>query len=485
MSETLFASLRRSIFEDTSLDQIYDEIRETYRSSAYPWVIGYSGGKDSTTVLQLVWYALAALHPDERKKPVYVLSSDTLVETPMIVSYIDATLRQINETAQREGLPFQARKVVPRTTDTFWVNLIGRGYPAPYSNFRWCTDRLKIQPANRFIKETVARYGEVVLAMGVRRAESARRAQSMNGHERRGRHLSYHHDLAGAYVYTPLEDWQTDDVWQYLLQVPSPWGGNNRDLAALYQTAQAGECPLVIDKTTPSCGGGRFGCWTCTVVERDRAMDAAIDADEENEWMIPLAEFRSFLVSTQDPAKKHEIREHKRRNGRVEERDGHFVWGPYTLAFRKELLRRLLETELQVQRGGPNPTTRLITDDELHEIRRLWRTESQDWADSVPEIYHRVIGRPLPGLVATGDAFGPREKDLLTRLAAARKVNPNLVLKLVDIERQMSGMQRRTAIQNRIDSVLGEDWRSREDVLSTAITLQRSDVPVADSGVSI
>lgn len=479
MSETLFTALNRSIFDDVNLDQIYEEIRDTYRSSPYPWVIGYSGGKDSTTVLQLAWYAISELPPEERTKPVYVLSSDTLVETPMIVSYIDTALRSITETAKREGVPFEAHKVVPRTTDTFWVNLIGRGYPAPYSNFRWCTDRMKIQPANRFIKECVARYGEVVLLMGVRRAESARRAQAMNGHERRGRHLSYHHDLRGAYVYTPIEDWLVDDVWQYLMQVPSPWGTDNRDLAALYQSAQSGECPLVIDKTTPSCGGGRFGCWTCTVVERDRAMDAAIDADERNEWMIPLADFRAELVETQDPTKKADIREHKRRNGRVEERDGHFIWGPYQPWYRKYLLRRILEVERRVQHDGPDPHMRLILDEELHEIRRLWRMEMQDWEDSVPKIYEEVTGKRLPGLVDEGDVFGPREKEVLTRLAAGGNVPPDLVLKLVDLERQMYGMQRRATIQNKIDGILSEDWRTRDEVLSTAVSLQS--LPDADS----
>lgn len=308
------------------------------------------------------------------------------------------------------------------------------------------------------------------MLLGVRRAESARRAQAMNGHARKGKNLSYHHDLRGAYVYTPLEDWATDDVWQYLLQVPSPWGGNNRDLAALYQTAQAGECPLVIDKTTPSCGGGRFGCWTCTVVTRDRAMEAMIDAGEE--WMQPLVEFRDELAATQDPARKPEIREHKRRNGRVEERDGHFVWGPYTPDFRKHLLRRLLETEREVQQVGPDPEMRLITDDELHEIRRLWRTEMHDWEDSVPRIYQDVVGKPLPGLTNEHGAFSGREKAVLTRISQQRNVPGDLVFKLIDLEGQMFGRMRRTAVQAKIDHVLSEDWRTRDEVLRSAVTLQ-------------
>jgi DNA sulfur modification protein DndC len=87
-------------------------------------------------------------------------------------------------------MPFTAEIVMPRLEDTFWVNMIGRGYPAPYRRFRWCTDRLKIQPANRFIEEKVDHCSEVVLVLGVRRAESATRAQVMSLHRKPGELLS-------------------------------------------------------------------------------------------------------------------------------------------------------------------------------------------------------------------------------------------------------------------------------------------------------
>jgi DNA sulfur modification protein DndC len=293
----------------------------------------------------------------------------------------------------------------------------------------------------------------------------------MNGHARKGKNLSYHHDLRGAYVYTPIEDWLVDDVWQYLLQVPSPWGGNNRDLAALYATAQSGECPLVIDKTTPSCGGGRFGCWTCTVVTKDKALEAMIDSGEE--WMSPLLEFRDFLASTQQPDKKPAIREHKRRNGRVEERDGHFVWGPYQAWFRKDLLRRLLRAQVAVQRNGPDPHMKLITDEELHEIRKLWRIEMYDWEDSLPLIYQEETGERLSGTANEGGPFTERDKNVLIEISNKHEVPNELVLKLIDLERRMYGMQRRTTIQHKIDAILSEDWRSREEVLSTAVTLNQ------------
>ncbi len=486
MEQSIGHSQTNSVFETRSIEDIYSEIQETYASTKLPWVIGYSGGKDSTTVVQLIWYALSRLPRELLTVPVYIIASDTLVETPVIVDHLNDTLRKMNEMAERQGLPFEAHKVSPQVTDTFWVNLIGRGYPAPNQRFRWCTERMKIQPANRFIMETAAKFGEVVMVLGGRKSESASRAQVMTSKHGKitGSRLGRHHILSRAYVYTPIAEFSTDDVWTYLLQVQSPWGGNNRDLAAMYRTANSGECPLVVDTTTPSCGNSRFGCWTCTVVTRDKSMEAMIDNGEE--WMLPLLEFRDWLADTQDPSKKHLYREYKRRTGEVlveaktadGERlrglkaidqyldesdetitDAKLIRGPYRLDFCKQLLSRLLETQNQVRREGPDPNVELITEPEIHEIRRLWRTERQDWEDSVPGIYESATGTSLDWLQDDIGAFTTQEYRVLDELCKESDVPTDLVARLMEQERQMQGMQRRAGIMSRIDSVLSEEWR--------------------------
>ena len=171
--------------------------------------------------------------PRKRKKPVYVISTDTFVETPTIADYIDRALAKINDAAKRQHLPISATKLFPLINDSFWVNLIGRGYPAPSQLFRWCTERLKIKPADRFILEKVSQHGEIILVLGVRKLESATRAQVMKLYKIKGKTLSRHSKFPQSFVYTPIEDFSKDDVWLYLLQNPSPWGGNNRDLLAL------------------------------------------------------------------------------------------------------------------------------------------------------------------------------------------------------------------------------------------------------------
>jgi DNA sulfur modification protein DndC len=457
----------------TLYEQTLDEIRQVYLADERPWVIGFSGGKDSTVTLQLVWYALRGLEPSERRKHVYVISGDTLVETPVIIDYLTQALTLINEHAEQEGLPLSAHKVIPSVEESFWVNLIGKGYPAPTSRFRWCTARMKISPANRFILDRVAEHGEVILALGVRSQESATRAQLMSFRRIKDSLLSRHSTLPNAFVYTPISDYSLDDVWAYLLQVPNPWGRDNNDLLGLYRNSSAGECPLVVDTTTPSCGSSRFGCWVCTVVTKDKAMEAMIDNGEE--WLEPLLEVRDFLAETQDPKRKVEVRDHVRRNGKVMpksygDKDDPFVRGPYTLEFCQEVLRRLLRAERASREAAPtDQEVGLINEPELLEIRRIWRNERNDWSDALPKIFEEETGETLD--LPDDDQATPNAEDeaLLAELTTKHELPLGLVKRLIDTERDLQGLQRRSRIMDQLGTVLKQEWRSESDLVAELV----------------
>lgn len=455
--------------EDLSIPSVLKEIQETYQNYTYPWIIGYSGGKDSTTALQLVWYAIEGLPKSKRDKPIYIISSDTLVETPVIVNHVNENIQLMNKAAREKSLPFTAIKLIPEINDTFWVNLIGRGYPAPTSIFRWCTDRLKIQPSNKFILNKVSENGEVILVLGVRKGESITRDQVINMHRIRGHKLARHGQLPGAWVYMPIETFTADDVWTYLIQSKSPWEGNNRNLSSLYRSAQSGECPLVVDNFTPSCGNSRFGCWTCTVVNRDRSMEAMIDSGED--WMIPLLEYRDWLSSTQDPEVKPQQREYRSRDGHIKiSKDGRLRYRTYTLDFSKVMLKKLLESELQIRQYNPNFS--LISEPELRLIRRIWITERRDWGDGLPQIYFQVIGNNLDW--ERIDVIRPNQLDakILEKVAKDDGVPMQLVQELLDAEWQSYGMRRRAGIHNKIRKALSKDWRSLAQIQVTMAQIQ-------------
>ena len=340
------------------LSNIRQDICEEYLSKDqnYPWIIGFSAGKDSTALLQLTLEAILDLAPDERTRPVHILINDTLVESPIYEAHMSRVIKRIESALPALDAPITINRVVPGLDQTFWVNLIGRGYPSPNRQFRWCTDRMKIAPTNDFIKSIVSENGQTILLLGVRRDESSQRSKSIDRYNLHSSRLNPHNSLSGCLVYRPIVDITTDELWMFLLQVPPPWGGSHRDLVTLYRNLSGGECPLVLDRNdAPSCGTSsyRFGCWTCTVVQKDRSMAAQIDAGHE--WLEPLMEFRDYLFEIRnDPT----YRDEERRNGQRGP-------GPFTVSARKEILERLLEVQNEVGMS-------LISENELMRIRQIW-----------------------------------------------------------------------------------------------------------------
>ena len=213
---------------------VIETVKGLYLEDMIPWICGYSGGKDSTAVVQLVWQALSELPQECLKKTVHIISTDTLVESPVIALWAAESLNKMNAAVDSgdKKLPIVPHRLVPATTNTFWVNLIGRGYPYPRKDFRWCTDRMKIEPSNRFIKSVLDAESEAILVLGTRKAESSARKTVMEGYEKKRYrdHLSPNGSFPNSYVFTPIENWSNDNVWQYLVQVPNPWGHSNKDL---------------------------------------------------------------------------------------------------------------------------------------------------------------------------------------------------------------------------------------------------------------
>jgi len=451
---------------EEKIQRIKDHIKKVYLSYNRPFVIGFSGGKDSSATAQLIWEALTELNIEELKNDIYILSSDTLVETPFIIKYLNHSLEQINITAEKLKFPIKAIKVSPKPEKSFWVNLIGKGYPAPTQMFRWCTQRLKIDPINEFILNLANNFGEVTVVLGARKEESASRSQVLSKKTRDKLGLSKHTSLPAAFVFTPIENLTTDEVWLYLLKNPkTPWNTTNRDLSAMYLSASDGECPTVIDKSTSSCGQSRFGCWVCTLVQKDTSMENLIDNGED--WMLPLLELRNLLNETATPDKKHIYRNLKGRDGKVRKIRDTEVYARRSLKFKwkKKILRKLLQAQVDIQNDGPDPKTILISEDELKLIRKIWKEENNDWLDTVPKIYKEITKQDLNIKIDDGISFNNEDYDLLSKLCKEENIAVELVSKLIDEERKMDGMSKRGGIIQKIEKILSEEWRSEEEIL--------------------
>ncbi len=424
-------------------DVVVGELQEQYLSDDRPWVVAYSGGKDSTLVLQLVIEALRVLGPRARK-PVYIISSDTRVEAPQIIGYVERVLDAVDSFARMEQLAIRSEIVRPTVEQGFWTKLIGLGYPPPTRWFRWCTSNMKIKPSRAKIEEISRVHGSVILLLGSRRSESGNRARSMEARVLNDRGLNPHHEIPNAYVLTPIADWETDDVWEYLFESnPPPWGYPHDEMLQLYRQANGGECPVVFDLNTPSCGGSRFGCWTCTVVKLDKSMEGFVRSGAA--WLQPLNDFRNWLK---------EIREQPnwRQNTR---RSGESGIGPFHPEARTKILRRLLEVEQEVE-------AELITDEEILYIQQLWSEEFDLGERRAIELANE-FGRNIEGGAVMARADDHR--DLIAAVAVKNEVSTDVIEKLINLESDFQNLHAYGARAN---------FRSRiKDIIEVALQQSR------------
>ena len=440
------------------IEYIIDEIKDQYMyadDTYRPWIIGFSGGKDSTVLLTLVWLALKKIKEDilvpfQLRRPVYVVCNDTLVENPIISSYVDDVLSQIEKQARKEDLPIFVRKTIPKLEDSFWVNVIGKGYPVPNTAFRWCTEKMKIKPTARFITEQVDECGEAIILIGTRKSESATRARSIKKHEIHGQRLTHHTLLHNTYVYAPIKELMLEEVWYIINAIPCPWGSDNSVLFNIYMDASADdyECPTVVtDKSHGSCGQSRFGCWVCTVVKDDKSMRSLIKNGRE--WMRPLYDFRMELDSERNIL---ENRMPFRRDGRRAVND----MGPYIFKYRAKILKKLLEVQHELQQVDPK--IRLISDQELIAIQVNWYRDF-NFGYQVSEIYNSIYKESF---IMEENVKNKLEADLMREVCVNNPEEGELIEQLLLLQKSKSLMQRRRGLKNEIESRLKDFVNSKK-----------------------
>lgn len=433
---------------------IKKEMELVYLHDQRPWMIGYSGGKDSTLLCQLVFEMLESLPEENRWKPVYIVTSDTMVENPIVKTYMHKMSKAINEASTAKNLNVQAHIIYPEIRQTFWSLMIGLGYPTPEPpGFRWCTERLKINPSNAFTYDTIKKDGEIVILLGVRKAESAARSRSISSREIEGKLLTPHPQITKAYVYSPLSEVRNENVWEYLLRGDgkSAWNTDNHYLYNLYQGENLSEEDSVVGQVNKDnmkvTGNSRFGCWICTMVKEDKSLKNFIDHGASE--LIPLRDFRNWLVELRATP---EARDYRRRNGSVYlTSSGEYGRGPFTMETRKEILKRLLQ--LEVETGFE-----LITLEELKMIDKLWEDEGDLSRRSLVEIYAEVKGQKLPWDNYRKAKYDEETIDLLHSLCAKYEVPFDLVSKLM-ISVDNSKFYTRSAVTAKnVERILNEGW---------------------------
>ncbi len=335
------------------------KFEDFYKLDDRPWVITLSGGKDSSTVLHLALSAYVNLKKrGEANKPVYIVTSDTRVEMPIVEDYVNETIEKLNEWINKNDYDVYTKIITPLANDTFWSKIIGRGYPSPTQSFRWCTDRMKIRPTTSYIESLVKKHGSVVMMLGVRKSESSNRKASIEKRELNYFNVSLHDSIKDAYVYSPIVDWSNEDVWTFLTSFNPDWG-NNKKMMKLYDKGSSeADCNIAIHPSDSSCGKTRFGCWVCTVVNKDESMEGMFKNSDEKGL--------ENLIALREKLKRYREPESGKRVNR--KRNGVKGFGPYTIEARIEFLNDLFQAEKATG-------STLIGDDELISIQNFWNMD--------------------------------------------------------------------------------------------------------------
>ena len=443
-----------------AFEDIIKEIMIVYKHDERPWLIGYSGGKDSTLLVSLVYEAAQRLKEagSELTKRIYIITSDTMVENPIVKSYMHSSSNQINTAAKHDQLNIQAKIIFPEADQTFWSRVIGLGYPTPEPpGFRWCTERLKINPMNAFVNKCIEDNGEIVILLGVRKGESLTRQKTITAREIEGKLLNMHNDIPNAYVYNPITEVPNELVWEFLLKgdCKSPWGSDMKYLFNLYQGENLGEEKSVLGEIDrdkiPVTGNSRFGCWCCTMVKEDKSLQNFINhsGPEDAKKLTMLRDFRNRLLEMRID---ETLRDHKRRNGTVYKKaDGSFGLGPFTLEARKLILEGLLQLEIETG-------YELITIPELKAIDKIWDEEGDLSCRNLVDTYNKIKGKKLPWDEYKSPRFDEDAISIIHEIADKYDIPVELITKLIVSVDENKHITRNNKLQKSFDQIINQNW---------------------------
>lgn len=353
-------------------------------------IANYSGGKDSTVIIQkCIKFKLENTGNCTR---LVILSADTGgADNPLIRQHIRRTKKAVDDL----NLNIEFIIVEPDVENTYFTCVFGKSYQPPSVNFKWCVDRLKIQPGRAALKHFFNPGETVCQILGSRISESTSRALSVDreyGDEFYGSHVAFEGALRTA---TPIRHWTARNVVTYLVRNPAPYDYSNYVLLNLYGSAAGGmdECPIGAaiqseSQAVSACTGksSRFGCAFCTIINEDTSLfNLSLDYPEElgNFYL-----FRTALKKTQDI--RYGGFTAFQRKGKCRFEPG---FGDMTMGIRIILLRLMKDYQIPILEEEVFAIYRMVQEREIREglaVSERFRKNLFGLLDASPIFYPNV-----------------------------------------------------------------------------------------------
>lgn len=350
----------------------------TYAADRECVVVAVSMGKDSTAmVTNYAWLIETGRVP--RPKRLIACFADTRQELLPLYEVAQDVMTDL------EDKGFEVRRVMAPLDERFLVYMLGYGVPPPHNRFRWCTDKLKLQPMARMMAQIRDEMGQKPLLLhGVRRGESeARDARISLACSRDDAECGqgwYEQTLSDAVCdkLGPILHWRVCHVWEWLENwAPRPeFGGFATETLA---RAYGGEA----DKEK----GARTGCVGCPLVSEDRALWRVV---KQPAWryLAPLLELKALYRGLQEPTRRlrKPAGERTAMGALVSKQER---LGPLTMDARRWALGRVLAIQDDVNRAAREagrPVVDLLNEEEVDRIHQLIRANTwpQKWDGSEP-----------------------------------------------------------------------------------------------------
>jgi DNA sulfur modification protein DndC len=352
-----FAEFETKLSVEESLEMTAQSLRE-YGARYKHWALAYSGGKDSGATVAATVHLI-----DTKRVPkpesLTVVYVDTRLEAPPLI----AVAYDLLEEVRRRG--YSARVVQPKLDHRFFVYMLGYGVVAPSGQFRWCTEKLKVDPMNAALAELYEQTQEkFLMLLGVRKGESIVRDERITvSCTRDGGECGqgwFVHTTPTEYAdqLSPLLHWRLCNVWDWLMLYESEHKFKTHFVAQAYG---------IDEEDSPADVNSRTGCVGCNLVDEDNML-ARLLKMQEWAYLEPLTRLRPLY-------RKYKLAENRLGRAQtnlkqIEKRPVRL--GPIALEEREELLEEILSIQREINaKRSDSPEVLLINDEEEARIREL------------------------------------------------------------------------------------------------------------------